>query len=202
MGIWQALAAATLYMDRFFITLFIGASAAGEYAALADILVRGFTILSYPIIIAGHPAIMRAWNMGSRFQAMDMSRLWTKRLALLTIVGVILGVLVCLSFGPWLLGAPIASAPTLWCLAFGAGCWQLSLMTHKGLEMVGRPRLMLLCLSGLVAVTIPVNILFIPVWGTIVPAASFAFAAILYCSITFYLSRRIFRSYRLQGDSS
>jgi O-antigen/teichoic acid export membrane protein len=198
MGMWQAVAAMTLYMDRFFITLFLGSSAAGTYAALADLLVRGFTILSYPILVAGHPAIMRAWNTGRRRQAMELSRLWTSRLACIVAVGIAVGVLACLLFGEWVIGARVDSSPTLWCLALGAGCWQLALMTHKGLEMAGRPRLMLTCLTLLVAVSIPANIFLIPLWGTLAAAAAFAFSATCYCVLTYCLSSRILRAHQLQ----
>lgn len=196
MGLWQAVAAATLYMDRFFITLLIGSTAAGTYAALADILVRGFTLLSYPILVAGHPTIMRAWNTGYRDRAVELSRLWTARLAFIIFGGVGLSVIACLALGEWLLGFRVNNSPTLWLLAIGAGCWQLSLMTHKGLEMVSRPRLMLLCLAGLVAATVPLNVVLIPIWGSAVAAATFAFASSAYCLITYLLSNRMLRSYQ------
>lgn len=200
MGLWQAVAAATLYMDRFFITLLLGASAAGTYAALADLLVRGFTILSYPIIMAGHPAIMKTWNSGNRLRAIQLSRVWTFRLGIIVLFGIGSGVLACFFFGEWLLGVEVENSPMLWFLAIGAGSWQLSLMTHKGLEMTGHPRLMLLCLSLLVAATVPVNLLLIPVWGQSMAAASFAFSAVSYCLISGYLSRRVLREHSLVGD--
>lgn len=190
MGIWQAVAAATLYSDRFFLTVFLGADAAGGYAAIADLLVRGFTILAYPIVVAGHPAIMLAWNTGRRSQAVTLSDRWTSRLACITAVGVVGSVFACLLFGEWLLGTPVQNVWVLCLLALGAGCWQLSLMTHKGLEMVGRPRAMLGCLSLLVVMSVVMNILFIPLWGTTVAAAGFCFAATFYCGITYYLSKR------------
>jgi O-antigen/teichoic acid export membrane protein len=141
---------------------------------------------------------MRAWNTGRRRQAMELSRLWTSRLACIVAVGIAGGVLACLLFGERVIGARVDSSPTLWCLALGAGCWQLALMTHKGLEMAGRPRLMLTCLTLLVAVSIPANIFLIPLGGTIVAAAAFAFAATCYCLVTYRLSRRIFRAHQLQ----
>jgi O-antigen/teichoic acid export membrane protein len=194
MGIWQAIAAATLYTDRFFITMFLGPTAAGTYAALADLLVRGLTILSYPIIVASHPVIMRAWNTKDHATAINVSRVWTARLSLILLMGVFLGSLACIFLGELVLGISVSNSPTLWLIAVGAGCWQLSLMTHKGLEMVGRPRLMLLVLAVLIAVTLPINALLIPLWGTVVAAGSFAFSSLTYCIITYVLSRRILRS--------
>lgn len=201
MGLWQAVAAATLYLDRFLITLLLGADAAGSYAAVADLLVRGFTILAYPIIVAGHPAIMRMWNTGRLREAAEISQRWTRRLAILLFMGALLGVLACLLLGRLLLGVDVDNSPTLWFLAFGAGCWQLSLMTHKGLEMLGRPRLMLLVLSSFVVIAIPANLFLIPVYGTTVPAALFFFSSASYCTTTYFISRRLIRLHFLRKVS-
>jgi len=201
MGVWQAIAAATLYTDRFFITMFLGPAAAGSYAALADLLVRGFTILSYPIIVASHPVIMRAWNTRDHISAINVSRIWTTRLSVLVFGGVLLGVTACIFLGQFLLGVKVSNSPTLWLLAIGAGCWQLSLMTHKGLEMVGRSRLMLLTLACMIAITLPVNVFLIPIWGSVVAAASFAFASLTYCLVTYVMSRRALRLYQPEENA-
>jgi O-antigen/teichoic acid export membrane protein len=136
---------------------------------------------------------MATWNIGRHRKAIRLSRVWTFRLALIVFVGIGVGVIGCVLLGERLLGVAISNSPMLWFLAIGAGCWQLSLMTHKGLEMTGRPRLMLLCLSVLVFVTVPANFFLIPILGPVAAAASFAFSSVSYCLITHYLSQKMLR---------
>lgn len=190
LSLWQGLSNAMNYGDRMLVSLFVGASEAGAYAAIADLVVRGVSMAIFPLTMASHPAIMLRWNGGDFAAAYAINRRYG---AILAIYGLI-GVAAIGLFGNTVLHLLTGNYPQWpWLpamLAAGAVFWQMALMVHKPLELAGRTKMMVMALIASLAINLTVNLALLPVTGA--PAAAFAFAlsALSYVLISGYLSAR------------
>src|SRR5690606_34874656 len=74
MTIWLALSSVLVYADRVIVSASLGPERAGAYAATADLIVRGFAMVTFPVTMTLHPIVMRAWNAGQKEGALAAVR--------------------------------------------------------------------------------------------------------------------------------
>jgi O-antigen/teichoic acid export membrane protein len=193
LSLWLAVSSSTMYLDRFVLSRAHGLQQAGDYAAAADLVVRGMGMVVAPAIMFLHPAFMRAWNTGSRAEALGV---WRRMTGLLTIgaIGCSVAVfLAYLGFAKALLVNP-PSATTFGALVIGGAVWQLALMVHKPLEANDGTRAMLGALLVSLLVTLGVDLLLAPNLAALGVALGFLLGALCYVGLTSILNVRIIRS--------
>jgi len=184
MTIWLAASSILLYVDRLIISATLGAESAGQYAAISDVIVRGFAMLTFPLTMVSHPLVMRAWNDGRRQEALASNGTYRKYLLWLAGATVLIGAAVGRPLLELGLSIEVDSPLIVPLLLLGAGLWQAGLMTHKELELTNRTRTMAALIVAIAVVSAGLNILLTPVLGLVGPAAVFALGAGLYTTIT------------------
>ncbi len=136
-------------VDRYLIQHFLGYGATGQYAALYDLIVRSYSLLFFPVVLAAHPRIMAAANAG-HYEESDA----LIRHAMVIQLGLFSPVFIILALGgrmlidavlPGNVGVPLEMVLLL---ALSGFLWQIALLVHKPLEIKGRVDIMLLALGG------------------------------------------------------
>ena len=191
MAIWLAASTLLLYQDRVIIGSILGPAAAGEYAAVADLIVRGFAMVSFPLTMVSHPLIMGAWNRGEASSALVINRTFKRYLIGLSVVIVLSGCLFGQSVLELILDIRITEPLLVPLLLIGAALWQLGLMTHKELEVENRTRLMAILIVSVATSSAVINAFLTAQSGIVGPAAVFAAGAGAYVLITYSLGARL-----------
>lgn len=166
LGLWMLCSTLLALAGRFVVAAVHGPDLAGYFSALYDVVVRGAAVLLFPLVLAGHPRIMAAWNRGARAEAMEHCRTLFRRLVLLS--GAILLIGAVLS--PWAsLVVGVTPRPhevlTVLLLLATALLWQLALAAHKPFELLHRTRWMLGGLFAAVVVDVVLLVLLVPLAG-------------------------------------
>jgi O-antigen/teichoic acid export membrane protein len=191
MAIWLAASSLLLYQDRVIIGAILGTEAAGEYAAVADVIVRGFAMVSFPLTMMSHPLIMAAWNRGEPQQAVAINRAFQRYLSIISASIIVVGCLFGRTLMQIVLGIDITEPLLVPLLLVGAALWQLGLMTHKELEMENKTRLMALLIVSVAVLSAVVNLMIVRWSGVLGPAAVFAAGAAAYAATTYSLGARV-----------
>lgn len=197
MAIWLAASSLLLYQDRVIIGSILGASAAGEYAAVSDVIVRGFAMVSFPLTMVSHPLIMGAWNRGEAATAIEVNRTFKRYLIWLSIIIIVAGCAFGRVLLELILGIRINDPLLVPLLLVGAALWQLGLMTHKELEVENRTRLMAILIVSISVLSAIANVLLTGRAGVVGPAAVFASGAAAYTLTTHCLGTRLRRGSQL-----
>jgi len=191
MTLWLTVSSMLLYSDRLVIGFLLGAEAVGTYGSISDVIVRGIGMLTFPITMRSHPAVMRVWNSGDRHGALRLTRRYTKFIIVICGVCVIPGSIFGSPVLESLLHVQIQSPVIVPALLAGAALWQIGLMSHKPLEMASRTKTMLATILSITIPSIGANFLLVPHLGLVAPAIVFCTGAALYVGATHYLSRRV-----------
>lgn len=191
MAIWLAASSLLLYQDRVIIGAILGPRDAGEYAAVADVIVRGFAMVSFPLTMMSHPLIMAAWNRGEPTTAISINRTFQRYLSVISIVIVVGGCFLGRTVLQAVLGIDIEEPVLVPLLLVGAALWQLGLMTHKELEMENKTRVMALLIVSVALLSAIINVLIVRWTGVLGPAAVFAAGAGAYALTTYTLGARL-----------
>lgn len=184
LSLWLGCFAMLPVIDRYLIRHFYGYEMTGFYSGLYDIVVRSFGLLFFPVTMAVHPMIMKAWN----------SRKADKSLRLVRIALYVQGAL----FIPLLLAFMAADElivtgvlgisdrsmiPLIVPLSFGGFLWQVALIAHKPLEMADKTLWMLITLVFSLIVDFTINLYGLPRWGVRAAVYGSIAAALSYCLI-------------------
>lgn len=180
LSFWLAITMAFQVTDRAIIQHFLDFEATGQYSSTFDLVARGFSLALFPVTMAVHPHVMKAWNEGRRGDALGLVNraLWIQ-LALFVPVGL----------GLYFFGEPVVRVllpgadvdrGLIMTVAGGAFAWQIALLAHKRLELRNRTGLML----GVVVVAwmggVLANAMFIEEFGIIAIAYSYLAAGTFY----------------------
>jgi len=191
MTLWLAVSSMLLYSDRLIIGILLDAKAVGTYGSISDLVVRGIGMLTFPLTMKAHPALMRMWNSGDRSRALLLSKRYMKYTVVLCGVCVALGAMTGSRILEQLLGVDIESPLIVPALLAGAALSQVGLMSHKPLEMADRTRTMLVTLLSITALSVTANVVLIPHLGLVAPALVFFTGSACYVIATLYLSTRV-----------
>lgn len=201
LSLWLALSSSAMYVDRFLIGHLYGLDRAGDYAAAADLVVRGMGMVVAPVIMFIHPAFMRAWNSESRAAALQTWRRMTLYLTLGTSVAGTGTFVAFLVVGDSLLEDP-PSAATFGALVAGGVLWQLALMAHKPLEAAGRTKVMLAALLVSLLVTVGADLLLAPRLEVLGIALGFMVGALSYVGLVSLLDVGVLRAAQLEDEAA
>jgi O-antigen/teichoic acid export membrane protein len=162
LSFWFSATLALAFSDRFFIERSLGFAEVGSYAAVYDVIFRGYSLALAPVTVAVHARIMRAWNSQSPETAWLLWR-WgmVMQFGIFAAVALVLGLFPHIA--AWVIlpaGAP-ELVPLVLPLAIGGFLWQFAMLAHKPLEMANRTGLML---------NVAANYFLLPKYGVMVPA--------------------------------
>jgi O-antigen/teichoic acid export membrane protein len=171
LSFWFAATLALAFSDRFFIQRSLGFAEVGSYAAVYDVIFRGYSLALAPVTVAVHARIMRAWNSQSPETAWLLWR-WgmVMQFGIFAAVALVLGLFPHIA--AWVIlpaGAP-ELVPLVLPLAIGGFLWQFAMLAHKPLEMASRTGLMLVGALGALALNVAANYFLLPKYGVMVPA--------------------------------
>lgn len=181
LALWMGFYALSPFIDRMLLIRLLGDGEAGRYAAVADLVTRAYALLLFPLALASHGHAVKAHDNQSATHAFTLLKRVLKLQMLLIAVSLPLAVLI----GPWIVDRVLGNAMQAdgWLLAsiaLAAGCWQLSMLVHKPLELAERTRLMPLLMSGALVVQLVAGYILIPKFGGTGAAAASAIAALCY----------------------
>lgn len=191
LSIWLAMSQVLVYFDRVVIVAAEGAGPAGVYSATSDLIVRGISMVAFPITMLAHPVAMRAWNEGRRIDALRIIKTYSRMLWVVGGATVVPVALWGTAVVEWMLGVRLPSPLIVPLLALGAFVWQYALFSHKPLELAGRTHAMTAAMTSAVLVSVLLNLVLVPQFGMTSAAATFALSALLYVVLVRAISRKV-----------
>jgi O-antigen/teichoic acid export membrane protein len=188
LSLWFALVTAMPLTDRFLIERFNGVAATGQYAALYDLIMRSFSLLTAPMALAAHPRIMRYWTAG-RYGAARTTWKWAMAAQFAVFLGMLLVITVA---GNWLVSLVLPNSTAIQSalipLLFAGFAWQFALLGHKPLEVDALTPWMVVAAAAAVVVSVGGNIWLLPRYGPIAAAYTYGAAAVAYLVVTFIVA--------------
>lgn len=188
LSLWFVTGLALSFLDRFFINHYLTNQELGIYASLQELLTRSFSLTLFPITMALHPQIMKLWNKSKLY---DATKLLMNSIMMVFSIGIVILLFVWLyndlifSIIQYLIPEFSIKSKLLILPLFSAGfLWQLSLLTHKMLELKEQTTLMTIAIIPSLIINIIGNTYFLPTWGGIATAYSAFFSALIYFIIT------------------
>ena len=187
-SIWLSLGLAFHFLDRFFINQYLANYELGVYAGVQELITRSFSLTLFPIILSIHPRLMILWNKSYYDKVRDLM-IFSLRLVLL--LGMFIFFIIW-QFDKYIFLLIESAIPQfnykykeLILPLFAAGfLWQLSLLTHKMLELKEKTKFMVIALIPSLIINIIGNIIFLPKMGLVATAYTALFSSLLYCIIT------------------
>ena len=188
LSLWFAAGLSLSFLDRFFINYYLTSDELGTYASLQELLTRSFSLTLFPFTMALHPRIMKLWNTS---KIHDAAKLIIKSICIIFSIGIFILLIVWLYKDFIFLGiqkvipAFNIKSKMLILPLFAAGfLWQLSLLTHKMLELKEQSKLMIVAIFPSLIINIIGNNYFLPNFGGIATAYTAFFSALVYFIIT------------------
>lgn len=191
LSIWAGASQALSVIDRYVIAQILGDSAVGGYAAVYDVVVRGFAMVLFPVTMAVHPRIMQYAMAGQRAEARRVLIRAGLAHCLLGALVIPVGVALNVILTNGILRLPSAEFSGLVLpLLLGAFLWQIALLVHKPLEMTNSTHFMLAGMLVAVGVALVSNLLLVPAIGLMGAALSTVISALSYILFVVVAQRR------------
>ncbi|MGA8762859.1 MAG: lipopolysaccharide biosynthesis protein [Candidatus Sulfotelmatobacter sp.] len=179
-GAWLMLCQLLPVIGRSVIQRYAGYAQAGIYASLYELAVRSFSLFAFPVTLAAHPRIMRAWNLGDYAAARRTLRHAIQMQALLFLPLEGAGIVFARPLTVLITGTRAVSSSLLPLLMLGGFLWQTAMLAHKPLEIMQQTRTML---GGMLAVALcelTGNYLLVPRYGMAAAVYVYVFGALVY----------------------
>ena len=182
MSLWLGISMMFQVSDRFLLQHYMSFEETGLYAGLFDIVVRAYSLVFVPVLMAIHPRVMEAWDSGSQTDVTNLIRKGTYLLLLLSLAFLALLVLFGESILAYVLPANemVDGIQLLLILAAAGFIWQLAILVHKKLEIRQKTRIMLALIGFAFLVALTFNILMIPKIGILAPAIGYGIGGVVY----------------------
>jgi O-antigen/teichoic acid export membrane protein len=184
--IWLFLSYLMNISDRFIINSFTSYENVGTYAAIKDFIIKISTFSTIPILLAYHPAIVEKWNQNRKKEAMKMIREGLLFCLLIACAVLVFFIYFQDIFYNRILHLQVTRkflvSVTLICSSF---LWQAAMLIHKPLELLLKPRLMLIAILVSLAVNALANIIFVPIYGYPASAVISLISVITYIIVIF-----------------
>lgn len=192
LSLWFAAGLLLPFLDRYFINKFLLENELGIYSSIQEILVRFFSLSLFPLIMAIHPRIMNYWNNKNHEAAIKLMLVSMTILLLFGIIIILVFIkfdgLVYYGFQKIIPEFNDQFKPLLLPILISGFLWQISLITHKILEIKEKTLLMVLFIIPSLIINMVGNIIFLPTVGLIATAYTSLFSALSYSLITLLYS--------------
>jgi O-antigen/teichoic acid export membrane protein len=184
--IWLILSYLMIIADRYIINEFRNYDDVGTYAAIKDFIIKIATFTTIPVILAYHPMIVEKWNENRRKESLKLIRQGLNYMLLIAVAVFVFFMFFRDLFFSGILHLQVDSDFLVSVALIGSAfLWQAAMLLHKPLELLLKPRLMLLAIIvALVANTLG-NLFFIPAYGYPAAAVVSLASVILYIIIIF-----------------
>lgn len=200
MIIWSAATTAVLYADRPILVYGLGAERAGAYAVVSDLLIRGFSLVVFPLTMYYHPLIMRIRNNDGILSADAAARRALRGFIPYSLI-LAFGSVAAVTFLAEHVGIRVSLS--VWCVSFialGAAAWQVAQMAHKSLEIIDATVMMALSAICAGAVTIGSQLILVNFVEETGVAAGFLAGAVVYIVMAQILGLKIIRAVTRGGS--
>lgn len=199
LSLWLSLQAAIPFIDRTIIQIYLGDDLVGKYSALSELVIRGFSLIIFPITMAIYPVMIRQWNQGNQKGAIA---LWRQILKLLSVIVLFISIIYYL-FNNYLvfafnklLGDSYQYSSNFFLLVLLSGLfWQSNLLFHKPLELAKKTKTMVISLAFSLLTMVSISINTISEYGIIGVAAASLISAVVYGLLTLGSCIRIIKNY-------
>jgi O-antigen/teichoic acid export membrane protein len=164
--IWLFLSYFLNISDRFIIKEFTSYENVGTYSAIKDFIIKIATFSTIPIILAFHPMIVERWNTDRKKEAIKLI-LEGLNYCFVIAVGVLFVFMIFQNiFYERILHLQVMRQFLVSATLIGSAfLWQAALLLHKPLELLLKPRLMLIAIVAALLVNALANLIFVPVYG-------------------------------------
>jgi O-antigen/teichoic acid export membrane protein len=177
-------------VDRFVIGAFRDSGEVGIYAANYSLVSMALGLLSTPIVMAGHPIIMNAWE---RNREADITRVVTtfSRYYLILVIPFVTAVavysreVVDVFLGPEFREGRVIVPLVL----VGVAVWGLGMCGHKTLELLERTRSMLLMVCICAILNLGLNVALVPSFGYRAAAVAMLVSHAMYPVMVWFAAR-------------
>ncbi len=183
-ALWMVLSLLLNLSDRYIIEATLGATSAGVYSAIYDIVYKGVIFVTTPIIMAVHPMMMIAWSKKNRHAAVRLGRQAAFGIAMVGALSVFAVALLSPQIAKIVLGAEAVAVPhpvhLSSAIAGGAVLWQAGIILQKPIEMRGDISLMIICVALALLANVVLNIGLIPTYGIVAASYSTLISSAIY----------------------
>ncbi len=164
--IWLFLSYLVTISDRFIIKEFSSYDDVGTYAAIKDFIIKIATFTTIPILLAYHPMIVEKWNGNRKKEAMRLIREGLNYCLMIAAVVLIFFLIFKNLVYTHLLHLQVNKELLVSAALIGSAfLWQAAMLLHKPLELLLKPRLMLIAIVFALIVNALANLIFVPVFG-------------------------------------
>ncbi|MDP1621542.1 MAG: oligosaccharide flippase family protein [Bacteroidales bacterium] len=169
--IWLFLSYLLNIYDRFIIKEFTSYEDVGTYSAIKDFIIKIATFTTIPILLAYHPTIVEKWNDNRKKEAIKLIREGLNFCILIAVVVFAVFMIFQNIFYTRILHLEVTQQFLVSLSLIGSAfLWQAAMLLHKPLELLLKPRLMLVAIIIALAVNTLANLIFVPLYGY--PAAA------------------------------
>ena len=191
MSLWLGGMYFIVFSDRYFLLPHVPGEEIGNYAALADLLVKGMGFLLSPLVNAAYP-LLAAAEAGPQANFRPVIRKLLRRQIMLVVAAAVGYILFYkLVFG-WLRVPPGLADRLFWSgllVLAGSACWQINTLLHKPMEMRLATGAMLLRMLPALALYTGINLLLVPAYGILATGAAFLATGLLYTALVWKHNR-------------
>ncbi len=184
--IWLFLSMLLNISDRFIIKEFTSYEEVGTYSAIKDFIIKIATFTTIPILLAYHPMIVEKWNSNRKSEAMKLIRDGLKYCLLIGLAVFIVFIFLKNQFYTRVLHLQVESEFLVSAALIGSAfLWQAAMLLHKPIELLLKPRLMLMAIFAALAMNGIVNMVFVPAYGYQASAIAALLSVLTYIMVIF-----------------
>jgi O-antigen/teichoic acid export membrane protein len=194
LAIWLFISYFLNISDRYIINAYSSNEDLGTYSAIKDFIIKISTFTTIPILLAYHPTIVQRWNNDRKKEAIKLIREGFLYCLLITFVVFIFFMIFQSLFYSRVLHLQVTRQYLVSAsLIVSAFLWQAAMLLHKPLELLLRPRLMLIAIISAFVGNAIANLIFVPIYGYPASAVISLTSVLIYISVIFVF---LFRFYK------
>jgi O-antigen/teichoic acid export membrane protein len=194
--IWLFLSYFLNISDRFILKEFTSYEDVGTYAAIKDFMIKIATFTTIPILLTYHPTIVGKWNIDRKKEALKLMREGLQYCFLIAVLVFVFFMIFQNLFYSRVLHLQVSHQLLVSASLIGSTfLWQAAMLLHKPLELLLKPRLMLIGIIAALVVNTLANFVFVPKFGYPAAAVISLVSVLTYILVVFIF---LFR-FRKQG---
>jgi O-antigen/teichoic acid export membrane protein len=181
--------------DRYLIQIFRGSREVGIYSPNYNLVMGAFALVSAPFFAASYPLLMKTleYKSGDKHRAQQIIAMFSRYYLLVSApIYIFLSVFSKEIVSIFLDEAYREGHIIIPIILFGYLAWNLAMFGHKGLEIEGRTKTMLLYVIICAFLNLALNFLFVPFFGYVGAAITSLVGLVLYPILIFVGTRKIF----------
>ncbi len=193
MSAWWGILLLIFFIDRFFLLKYITPKIAGNYAAIADVMIKGCGFILSPLVTAAQPQLAKLFGAGNNNAiTQTVKQIAFKQIAMLAIL--VAGYCMFYKIMFNILQVPVVlQANLFWCglaILAGAGIWQINTIVQKPLEHKLKIGWLAIAIFVALCTSVAYNFLTIKTNAVFNLSLSILLSAIVYLGLMIFLKRK------------